>query len=133
MGTFTFALKNGSNYTINTVLESETGFFVNTLNNSCADIFAFSQFQQEKEEEVFQNQPPEIFKFYRLNYVDEDGQIVEDLVGAKNLQQAIADFQQAHSIRNSRHVEVSNSYEKFCNFAALTDEEATAQCYRSLL
>lgn len=54
MGTYTFTLKDGSMHSINTVLESETGFFI-APNNSAVEIDTFIQFKNELESEAFQN------------------------------------------------------------------------------
>lgn len=82
MGTYTFTL-DGSTHTIKTVLKTETGFFV-APNNEDVDINAFTQYKNKLESEAFQKQPPELFKFYCLSYIEENGRIAEDLVGASN-------------------------------------------------
>lgn len=63
-----------------------------------------------------------------MRYVDETERTVEDLVGADNLEKAVADLCRANGLKKEQ-VQVVSSYEKFCNFAALTDEETMAQCY----
>lgn len=129
MGSFTFTLKNGNSHTINTTLESENGFFVDPYNNNSAQLDAFSLYRQEKEDEALLNQPPELFKFFKLEFFDEDGRSYQEWVGEKSEETAIKTLRKVNNLNKNEVVKLIESYSKFCNFMALTDEEAAASCY----
>lgn len=128
MGSFTFSLANGNSYTVNTTLESENGFFVDPCNNDSANLEAYFLYRQEKEDEAWLNQPPELFKFFKLEFSDEDGRTYQQWVGEESEEAAIKALRKENRLNKNEVVKIVESYSKFCNFAALTDEEAMASC-----
>lgn len=122
MGYFSFTF-SGTTYQLKTTLETESGFFVAPENDACV-LDAWNKYRQEQEDIAFANQPPELFKFFSLKFCDENGRNYTHLIGAESKEKAIAFVSRFEVVEN---VEVIESYEKFCNFAALTDEEAAAQ------
>jgi len=89
MTTFTFEI-DGRSYTANTMLETDSGFFVDPVNNDCDVLQALEKYRQEQEDIAFQNQPPELFKFYWLKFSSSDGRSYSQLIGAANEKKAIA-------------------------------------------
>lgn len=129
MGSFTFSLKNGNSYTVNTTLKSENGFFVDPYNNDSTQIDAYFLYRQEKEDEAWLNQPPELFKFFKLEFSDEDGRTYQEWVGEESEEAAIKALKKVNNLNKNKVVKLIGSYSKFCNFMSLTDEEAAASCY----
>lgn len=111
------------------MLESENGFFIDPYNNDFAQIDAFSLYRQEKEDEALLNQPPELFKFFKLEFSDEDGRTYQELVGEESEEAAIKTLKKVNNLTKNEVVKLIESYSKFCNFMSLTDEEAAASCY----
>ena len=122
MGYFKFNW-SGETYQLKTMMETETRFFVDP-ENEASILDAWHKYRQEQEDIAFQNQPPELFKFYSLKYWNSDGSSYSHLIGAESEENAIALLRKFESFED---VEVVKSYEKFCNFASLTDEEVAAQ------
>lgn len=126
MANFSFSLCNGSTYIANTMLETKTGFFVDPINNNSLTLEAWEKYRNEREEEAFRNQPPELFKFFVVNFEDEHGRSYTQLVGAESQEKALA---LVEKVEKPENLEIVETYEKHCNFAALTIDEAAAQCY----
>lgn len=106
------------------MMETESAFFV-APENDASVLDAWHKYRQQQEDIAFQNQPPELFKFYQLKFSSSDGRNYSQLVGADNEEKAIALLKKCEALQD---VEVIEKYEKFCNFASLSDEEAAAQC-----
>lgn len=129
MKSFTFSLKDGNSYTVNTTLESENGFFIDLHNNDFTQIDAFFLYRQEKQDEALLNQPPKLFKFFKLEFSDEDERIYQEWVGEQSEEAAIKMLKKVNHVNKNEVVKLVESYTKFCNFMALIDEEAAASCY----
>jgi len=109
----------GKNYT----LEVEDGWICS--DNDSESLRAYWDYKQELEDIAFRNAPPQKFCFFLVG-IEESGD--PQLVGASSPEEAIELVS-----RILAPTKIVSSYEKFCNFASLSEEEFSAQCYASLL